>query len=115
MCIYGYLQPQPFVERIYPQLTECDDGFVDRLLLCFPKAQILLEEVQYSACSFSIYIAGIFRSAANLIFVHHIFVSASAPFYTIVSHAHCVKFHSLDSFSNQKKLPTIRYRQFKLS
>lgn len=45
VCIHGYLQPQPFLERIYPQLAESDDGFVDRLLVCFPKTHILLEEV----------------------------------------------------------------------
>ena len=45
VCIHGYLQPQPFIERIYLQLIESDDGFVDRLLVCFPKTHILLEEV----------------------------------------------------------------------
>ena len=46
VCIYGYLQPQPFIERTYPQLMDCDDGFLDRLLFCFPKTQVLLEEVR---------------------------------------------------------------------
>lgn len=45
VCIHGFLQPQPFIERIYPLLTESDDGFVDRLLVCFPKTHILMEEV----------------------------------------------------------------------
>ena len=44
VCINGYLQPQPFLERIY-LLTESDDVFVDRLLVCFPKTHILMEEV----------------------------------------------------------------------
>jgi hypothetical protein len=43
--MHGYLQPQPFIERIYPQLIESDDGFVDRLIVCFPKTKILLESV----------------------------------------------------------------------
>ena len=47
VCINGYLQPQPFLERIYPLLTESDDGFVDRLLVCFPKEHILMEEVRF--------------------------------------------------------------------
>ena len=46
ICIHGYLQPLPFIERIYPQLTESDDGFVDWLLVCFPKTKILLEQVR---------------------------------------------------------------------
>ena len=45
VCMHGYLQPQPFIERVYLQLIESDDGFVDRLLVCFPKTHILLEEV----------------------------------------------------------------------
>ena len=45
VCISGYVQPQPFKERIYPQLTESDDGFIDRLLICTPKTRMLMEEV----------------------------------------------------------------------
>lgn len=44
VCMHGYLQPQPFIERIYPQLTESDDGFVDRLLWCIPKTKMLMEK-----------------------------------------------------------------------
>ena len=45
VCIHGYLQPQPFIEKVFPQLKESDDGFIDRLLICFPKTHVLLEEV----------------------------------------------------------------------
>ena len=39
------------------------------------------------------------------IFVHFIFVFASsAPFYNIGNRTHFVKFHSLDSFLNEKKI-----------
>lgn len=46
VCISGFVQPQPFFTRIYPQLTESDDGFVDRLLVCIPKTRVLREEVR---------------------------------------------------------------------
>ena len=41
MC--GFLQPAPFVQKIYPTLYSCHDGFVDRLLLCTPKPHLLQE------------------------------------------------------------------------
>ena len=47
-CISGYLQPQPFKEKIYPQLTESDDSFIYRLLLRSPKTRVLMEEVCYA-------------------------------------------------------------------
>ena len=46
VCISGFVQPQPFLTRIYPQLTESDDGFVDCLLVCIPKTRVLREEVR---------------------------------------------------------------------
>ena len=62
---------------------------------------------------------GIFRvvnvsfSATKLIFMRYIFAFASsAPFYTIVSHTHFVKFCSLDLFMNElnsTKIPAIWY------
>lgn len=45
MCINGFIQPQPFLTRYYPQLTESVDGLADRLLISFPKTHILMEEV----------------------------------------------------------------------
>ena len=52
-------------------------------------------------------------SATKLIFMHYIFAFASsAPFYTIVSHTHFVKFCSLDLFLNElnsTKIPAIWY------
>ena len=45
VCIYGFLQPQPFLEKVYPQLLDSDDGFVDRLLVSIPKTHVLMEEV----------------------------------------------------------------------
>ena len=44
ICIHGYIQPGPFVQRHYPQLTEIDDGFVDRFAICSPKVRLLLDE-----------------------------------------------------------------------
>ena len=46
VCISEFVQSQPFFTRIYPQLTESDDGFVDRLLVCIPKTRVLREEVR---------------------------------------------------------------------
>ena len=45
VCINGFIQPQPFLTRYYPQLTETVDGLADRLLVSFPKTHILMEEV----------------------------------------------------------------------
>lgn len=44
LCIAGFLQPLPFIQRLYPSLMECNDGFVDRFLICSPKPKLLLEE-----------------------------------------------------------------------
>lgn len=44
LCICGFLQPGPFVQRILPTLIESNDGFADRLLLCSPQPQLLLEK-----------------------------------------------------------------------
>ena len=57
VCIHGYVQPQPFLERIYPQLVESDDGFVDRLLLCFQKFSMkryMQLRIVYNGCYMSI-------------------------------------------------------------
>ena len=51
VCIHGYIQPQPFLARYYPQLTESHDGLADRLLISFPKTHILMEEVIIIAAS----------------------------------------------------------------
>ena len=41
----------PFIQRLYPALTECNDGFVDRFLLCSPRPKLLLEEEVEEWCS----------------------------------------------------------------
>lgn len=43
VCLCGFLQPAPFVQRIYPSIYDSQDGFVDRLLLCTPKPHLLVE------------------------------------------------------------------------
>ena len=40
----GFLQPLPFIQRLYPSLRECNDGFLDRFLICSPRPKLLLEE-----------------------------------------------------------------------
>lgn len=44
LCITGFLQPLPFIQRLYPSLRECNDGFLDRFLICSPHPKLLLEE-----------------------------------------------------------------------
>ena len=44
LCIAGFLQPLPFIQRLYPPVKECNDGFVDRFLICSPQPKLLLEE-----------------------------------------------------------------------
>ena len=44
LCITGFLQPLPFIQRLYPSLRECNDGFLDRFLICSPRPKLLLEE-----------------------------------------------------------------------
>ena len=44
MCIGGYLQPVPFVQKHYATIYESNDGFADRILLCTPKPQLLKED-----------------------------------------------------------------------
>ena len=51
LCITGFLQPIPFIQRLYPGLTECNDGFVDCFLLCTPRPKLLLEEEMEEWCS----------------------------------------------------------------
>ena len=51
LCIGGFLQPIPFIQYLYPGLTECYDGFVDRFLLCSPCPKLLLEEEVEEWCS----------------------------------------------------------------
>lgn len=50
ICICGFLQPGPFVQRILPTLIESNDGFADRLLLCSPQPKLLLEKDVESWC-----------------------------------------------------------------
>ena len=47
LCIGGFLQPIPFIQRLYPGLTECNNGFVDLFLLRSPRPKLLLEEVEW--------------------------------------------------------------------
>ena len=51
LCIAGLLQPQPFIQRLYPSLMECNDGFVDRFLICTPRPKLLLEEEVEEWCT----------------------------------------------------------------
>lgn len=51
LCIAGFLQPQPFIQRLYPSIMECNDGFVDRFLICSPRPKLLLEEEVEEWCS----------------------------------------------------------------
>ena len=50
VCLCGFLQPAPFVQRIYPSIYDSQDGFVDRILLCTPKPH-LLEEAEVARWS----------------------------------------------------------------
>lgn len=43
MCIGGFLQPIPFVQKQFSLIYECNDGFADRILLCTPKPKLLKE------------------------------------------------------------------------
>ena len=42
--IIMYLMPLPFIQQLYPSLRECNDGFVDRFLICSPRPKLLLVE-----------------------------------------------------------------------
>ena len=44
VCIGGFLQPIPFVQRHYSTIYESGDGFADRILLCTPKPKLLKED-----------------------------------------------------------------------
>ena len=44
LCIGGFLQPIPFVQRHYSIIYESGDGFADRILLCTPKPKLLKED-----------------------------------------------------------------------
>ena len=81
VCISGYVQPQPFKEKIYLQLTESDDGFIDRLLLCFPKTRILLEEVCYSIL---LYYNNSYYQTHTL--VHNMNASSKNPIFFTIHH-----------------------------
>lgn len=43
VCIGGFLQPLPFVQKQFTYIHESTDGFADRLLLCTPKPKLLKE------------------------------------------------------------------------
>ena len=43
VCIGGFLQPVPFVQKQYSLICESNDGFADRILLCTPKPKLLKE------------------------------------------------------------------------
>ncbi len=51
LCIAGFLQPQPFIQRLYPALMESNDGFLDRFLICSPRPKLLLEEEVEEWCT----------------------------------------------------------------
>lgn len=43
VCIGGFLQPIPFVQKQFALICENNDGFADRILLCTPKPKLLKE------------------------------------------------------------------------
>lgn len=43
VCIGGFLQPIPFVQKQFSLICESNDGFADRILLCTPKPKLLKE------------------------------------------------------------------------
>lgn len=43
VCIGGFLQPIPFVQKQFSLIYESNDGFADRILLCTPKPKLLKE------------------------------------------------------------------------
>lgn len=43
LCICGFLQPQPYIQKILPTLLESNDGFADRILVCSPTPHLLME------------------------------------------------------------------------
>ena len=44
VCIGGFLQPIPLVQKHYSNIYEANDGFADRILLCTPKPKLLKED-----------------------------------------------------------------------
>jgi hypothetical protein len=43
VCIGGFLQPIPFVQKQFSLIYESSDGYADRILLCTPKPKLLKE------------------------------------------------------------------------
>lgn len=37
VCIYGFIQPYPFIGKVLPMIVAEDDGLFDRFLICAPK------------------------------------------------------------------------------
>lgn len=51
LCVCGFLQPLPFIQKLYPSLKELRDGFLDRFLICSPRPKLLLEEEVEDWCT----------------------------------------------------------------
>lgn len=49
VCIFGFIQPFPFIGKILPLIIAEDDGLFDRFLLCAPKvSKLTVNEVAES-------------------------------------------------------------------
>ena len=40
-CIFGFVQPNPFISKVLPLIIAEDDGLYDRFLICVPKVSRL--------------------------------------------------------------------------
>lgn len=56
VCIGGFLQPLPFVQKQFALIHEFSDGFADRLLLCTPKPKLLKE------CELDVWVSNLEKS-----------------------------------------------------
>lgn len=37
VCVFGFIQPYPFITKVLPMMVAEDDGLYDRFLVCAPK------------------------------------------------------------------------------
>lgn len=86
-CIAGFLQPLPFIQRSYPSLAECNNGFVDRFLICSPRPKLLFEEEVEEWC----------RKLSNKK------IESLTDFYKLISLWHSTEDATTYSFSNSAK------------
>ena len=46
VCIFGFVQPFPFIGKVLPMIAAEDDGLYDRFLVCAPKvSRLTVQEV----------------------------------------------------------------------